>query len=447
MINCTPYIQSIDGKMLAVFGLGISGLASVKALCAAGGKVIAWDDNESAREKAKALGAEIKQLDEQALKDCAALVLAPGVPLYFPEPHPVVKAANAANIEIISDIEIFHRCNQAQDKPNRVIGITGTNGKSTTTALMHHILQALKIPNQMGGNIGTAALALEDFSTLEGGVYILEISSYQMDLCPSFTPDIALLLNITPDHIDRHGDIDKYAAAKGRIFGPPPEKCEKAYAVISTDDMYSWEIHEEVKAQKLRELISLTMDAQSANALSAPAIRGSHNLQNALAVLCICRILGIDDQDFMNALQSFPGLNHRQYRVAQIGDVLYINDSKATNAEATSKALSSYKDIYWIVGGRAKDGGLEGLDAFKERIKHAFVIGEAEDDFAQWFEAHDIAYSRSSTLERAVKGAHEMAQSSGQSGVVLLSPACASWDQFKNFEERGNAFAELVKAL
>ncbi len=462
MIDCSPFIKTCDNKPIAVFGLGVSGLASVESLIKSGGTVIAWDDKEDSRNKAAALGARIQEIDELTLASCACLVLAPGVPLTHPKPHDVVNAAHAADCEILCDIEILHRVNQALETPRKTIGITGTNGKSTTTALMHHVLNELKIPNVMGGNIGVPVLSMNLDGKSQGDasrvgvaaasiaahnneIIILEISSYQIDLCPTFTPDIAILLNISPDHIDRHGSIDGYAAAKARLF--KGTKNGGGHAIISTDDMYSWEIGQNVKDEGARQVFDLNMDKTSASSLAAPAIRGQHNLQNALACLCATRILGIKDEDFMAAIQTFPGLNHRQFTVRRIDDVLYVNDSKATNAEATAKALSAYGGIYWILGGQAKDGGLTGLEQYASRIRHAFLIGEAAPEFAQWMDEQGIAYTISKTLEAAVPAAHKAAHENGESGIVLLSPACASWDQFKNFEHRGDVFAALINKL
>ncbi len=411
MIDCTAFVKRLDGKPVAIFGLGISGLATTKALIAAGAKVIAWDDNAENRKKAAALGGTAHPLGIDTLKPCACLILAPGVPLHFPMPHDVVKAAREAGTEIICDIEILHRLNHGR----KTIGITGTNGKSTTTVLIEHILSACGFPNAMGGNIGRAALDLD--MPPENGAIILEISSYQMDLCPTFTPDIAVLLNITPDHLDRHGSMEKYEAAKRRIF-------TNASSQIKIDLP---RIDERVRA--------------CAN------MKGDHNLQNATAALMVCEALGLPEAAILDAIKTFPGLNHRQFSVRKIGAISYVNDSKATNAEATAKALSADENIYWILGGQAKEGGLKGLEPYMPRINHAFLIGEAASDFASWLTGNNVPHTHCKTLENATATAHNMAQSAAMPATILLSPACASWDQFKSFEDRGDTFAALVKGL
>ena len=444
MIDCTPFVETLGGKAVAVFGLGVSGLATVEALIAAEAKVIVWDDREEAREKALALGAQAHELTTETLKDCACLVLAPGVPLHFPEPHPVVIAAREADVEILCDIEILHRVNHSRNIPRKTIGITGTNGKSTTTALIHHILNECNFENEMGGNIGVPAMSMD--MPDRGGVLVLEMSSYQIDLCPKFTPEIAVLLNITPDHLDRHGSMEGYVAAKARMFEGG------GHAIISAEDMHSWQINEQVKDAAQREIIPLKVGDDCGETFNAPALKGKHNIQNIKAAWFVCKLLGIEKEAFLKALQSFPGLNHRQYHVRKIGKVTFINDSKATNAEAAAKALGAYDNIYWIVGGQAKDGGLKGLEPYKERIKHAFLIGQSQVEFEDWMRENEIAYSLSGTLEAAVKDANALSAEDQVRGgeaeaVVLLSPACASWDQFKNFEDRGNQFSDLVAEL
>ena len=265
----------------------------------------------------------------------------------------------------------------------------------------------------MGGNIGRAALDMD--MPEDGGVFVLEISSYQMDLCPTFKPDIALLLNITPDHLDRHGSMEEYEAAKRRIFRAGDQT--------------------QIDKPEIDERVRICEN-----------MKGDHNLQNATAALRACEALGLNEVDILAAIKSFPGLNHRQYLVRDINGIQYVNDSKATNAEATSKALSAYEDIYWIVGGQAKEGGLNGLEEYRPRIKHAFLIGEAADQFSSWMSENKVEYSVNRVLDDAVSEAHNKAQGAGR-GVVLLSPACASWDQFKSFEDRGDQFAKIVEAL
>ncbi len=409
MIDCKPYVETLQGKPVAVFGLGVSGLASVRALSEAGAHVIAWDDNQERRDQAREAGAEILRLDEITMQGCAALVLSPGVPLHHPAPHDVVKSANMVNVEILCDIEILSRLNHGR----KTIGITGTNGKSTTTALIHHVLNECNVSSAMGGNIGRAALDMD--MPAQGGAFVLEISSYQMDLCPRFKPDIAVLLNITPDHLDRHGSMKEYEAAKRRIFGGAGQ-------------------------------MQIDLPAIDARVRVCENMKGDHNLQNASAALLACEALGLSEVDILAAIKTFPGLNHRQYLVAQIGGVQYVNDSKATNAEAAAKALGSYEDIFWIAGGQAKEGGLNGLESLMPRVRHAFLIGEASGEFSTWMDKNNVPHSMNGELKNAFAEAHERAQKAGK-GVVLLSPACASWDQFKSFEDRGDQFAALLKGL
>jgi len=413
-------------KPIAVFGLGISNLSVIKALCTQGRDVIVWDDNETARDKAIALGARAEPLTAQTLAECELLVLAPGVPLHFPEPHDVVKAAREANVEIICDIELRYR----QGWSCETIGITGTNGKSTTTALIGHTLNASGIAAAVGGNIGTPIFDLE--MPDENGVLVLELSSYQLDLCPTFRPDISILLNITPDHLDRHGTMENYAAAKQRMFEG------NGKAIITGDDTHCTTIKNTLE----RPLLELKTELQEQTAL-----RGSHNKQNMSAALAACKEIGLNNDQIIKAFETFPGLPHRQFLTRKIGHVEYINDSKATNAEATSKALASFDNIYWIVGGQSKDGGLSGLEEFLPRIKKTYLIGESSDEFANYLDANNAQYSRCETMDNAVKNAHQDAQNTGESSVLLLSPAAASFDQYKNFEKRGDHFTTLVEAL
>lgn len=428
-------LPSLSDKPIAVFGLARSGLAVVRAL-AAKTRIIAWDDNAASREEAQKLGAELAPLTEENLKDCAFLVLAPGVPLHFPKPHPVVLEARAAGIEIICDIELLHRTGHGR----RTIGITGTNGKSTTTALIQHILKQSGRDSAMGGNIGKAVFDL----AMPGpdGVFVFELSSFQIDLCPGFRPDIGVLLNITPDHLDRHGTMENYAAIKAKIFEG------EGAAIIGSDDDYCRDIIRRVEADGRRKIIPFSVrDDFLKKIMEKAALKGEHNYQNALAAWHACREIGLSEDEVAAGLQSFPGLPHRQFPVRRIDRAEYINDSKATNAESAAKALGSYRHIYWIAGGRAKDGGLSGLESYAGKIRHAFLIGEAAEDFAIWCAKNKIAHTVSFTMDKAVSSAHDMAQKSGEDSTVLLSPACSSYDQYKDFEARGDDFARLVGEL
>lgn len=462
MIDLKDYAATLNQKPVAVFGLGLSGLSAIRALVAAGVRVMAWDDQENRRDDAKKTGADIADLAQVDFSVFAALVLAPGIPLHFPEPHPVVLRAREAGVEIIGDIELLHRSHHGR----KTIGITGTNGKSTTTALTGHVLKRCGLDAVVAGNIGHAALDI-GLPKREQGVIVLELSSYQLDLCTSFAPDIAVHLNLTPDHIDRHGDLNGYIEAKMRIFRG------RGAAIMGIDDGPSLQMMEQVQKTGERKVfpVSTTMRLTGGvfvengilfDAMHGPAIEigslsalltlpGIHNHQNIAAAYVAARLIGLSPESILKAMESYPGLPHRMFMVRHINGVAYINDSKATNADAAGKALACYKNIYWILGGKPKSGGLNGLEPFMDRIAHAYVIGEAADDFSLWLDNHGIAFTRSETLERAVAGAHDLAQKDrgqpGGAGVVLLSPACASFDQFKSFEHRGQVFTDLVLAL
>lgn len=461
MIDISAFARTLNGRPVAVFGLGISNLAAISALRAAEVEVVAWDDNAENRVKAGEAGAILSDLATMDMGQFSCLVLAPGVPLHFPAPHPVAARAREAGIEIICDIEILHR--SMTGRP--VVAITGTNGKSTTTALIGHILNAAGHPASVGGNIGAAALALE--TPPDGGSFVLEISSYQMDLCPTFAPDIAVHLNFSPDHIDRHGDMAGYVAAKKAMFR------DVGKGVIGVDDEWSRKMAEEIAKEGGRHINHISaaqevqrgvyvlngklhdvMDGAPEAAVMDMAVRtlpGQHNHQNAAAAYAACRLMGLTPENIMAGMKTFPGLPHRQFLVRTINGVAYVNDSKATNADATARALACYKGIHWIAGGKPKEGGLNGLEPYMDRISHAYLIGEAAADFGKWLANYQVPFTQSETLDIAVAQAHEAAQGArgapGEVGMVLLSPACASFDQFRNFEERGTMFTALVNAL
>lgn len=449
----------IAGKKYVVLGLGKSGLATAQSLMAGGAKIQAWDDSDATREQA--LVRNIPLVGPKAIvwDNVTALVMSPGIPHNLPAPHPIAAAAKKAGIPLIGDIELLF---QAQPEA-RYIGITGTNGKSTTTALIGHILRQAGIPAQIGGNLGTPVLSFEPLGT--NGVYVLELSSYQLELIADNHIDIAIHLNLTPDHLDRHGDMQGYAAAKARIV---QEKKPQIF-ICGVDDAPSRTIADQAQSKphitvhKISQQDCSTCSVYASGAyiidnftgtktpvldLSAlPRLPGLHNRQNIAAAYTAARALEIPLERIIAGIQSFPGLEHRQQLVATFGNVRYVNDSKATNAEAAAKALVCYDNIYWILGGQAKTGGLQGLEEFMPRIRHAFLIGEASDIFAAWLDGK-APYTRCGTLEAAVKAAVIAAEKGKQPGTtVLLSPACASWDQFRNFEHRGNAFIDLVKNL
>ena len=453
-------IHSRKDQHIAVFGLGASGLAAARALAASGADIEAWDDNSDQRRTASDLGIRLTTPSDMAFGQLDALVLAPGIPLTH-KPHAIVEQARATDRPIIGDIELLvEACPQA-----RFIGITGTNGKSTTTALLGHILVQAGYAPQIGGNLGPPVL---DFEPPEpGGLMVLELSSYQLDLTERAIFDIAILLNLSPDHLDRHGGMDGYIAAKRRIFRERPDDKTVRTAIIGVDDRLSCAVREDLAGVGHWTIISVSgertldsgvyvtngtlFDAIGAAArpvcdISAIAtLPGSHNWQNAAAAYAAARTLGVPPDDIADALATYPGLPHRAELVATISTVRYINDSKATNAEAAARAVASYDAIYWIAGGQAKDDKLDGITPFATNIRHAFLIGDSEDFFAAALEGI-VPFTRSGDLASALSAAHGMAQeAAGEDAVVLLSPACASFDQWKNFEARGDAFRALVQ--
>ena len=446
------------GLPVAVLGLGKSGLAAARALHTSGAEVWAWDDSEDSRAKARAAEVPLVDLNSVNWQEVTSLILSPGIPHSFPEPHPVVAEARKHGVEIIGDIELLARAQRNAS----YLGITGTNGKSTTTALIGHILKLAARRVEIGGNLGTPALTLEPLE--HDGIYVLEMSSYQLELTLSITFDVAVLMNITPDHLDRHGGFDGYVKAKRLIFH---RQTRPRTAIVGVDDATSRAIYEELKAADEQVVIGISGERAVAGGVyvqdgvliddsagkrtpaidlkEVPSLPGSHNGQNAAAAYAACKAVGVDPAVICACLRSFPGLAHRQQIVAVIDSVPYINDSKATNADAAAKALACYDRILWIAGGRAKEGGLAGLEPYYGRIAHAFLVGEAAEDFARVLEG-TVPVSLSGTIAQAVPAARDAATRLPGS-VVLLSPACASFDQFPNFEKRGEAFVAAVKAL
>lgn len=452
MVDLSPIKASFKNKPLAVLGLGRSGLSVFDACKQAGIDCVLWDDGEDMRAAAINRGAVVEDFTGGDFSRFAALCLSPGIPLTHPAPHPAVLAARQAGIEVLGDMELFFRA-----KPDdKTIGITGTNGKSTTTALIGHILKQAGVETAVGGNIGEAVLGLPDLGL--GGVYVLELSSYQLDLMNSCSPDIAVLINISPDHLDRHGGMEGYMAAKERIFRG------KGIGIAAVDDDGSAAIFARQRKEGQRritpvsclrpmtqgvfvsaegELFDGPRDVIDLN--TCPALRGRHNWQNAALAYTACRAAGVDTQAIVRGLQSFTGLEHRQKIVTSLHDVTYINDSKATNDDAAAVALSTFQPIYWIAGGKDKGDGFEKCTRFLSNIRHAFLIGAAEDVMATWLDKHKKPYTRCGTLDKAVEAAHAMAQKEALGhAAVLLSPACASFDQFKSFEQRGDVFTEAV---
>jgi UDP-N-acetylmuramoylalanine--D-glutamate ligase len=447
-----------SGKRYAVLGLGKSGLASAAALKAAGALVTVWDDKEEARAQATAQGFAVADPMEQTFLHMAALIVAPGIPLTHPTPHPAIDKARRSGVPVIGDIALLLKA----EPDATYIGITGTNGKSTTTALIAHILKNAGKKVAVGGNLGTPALTLEPMG--KEGFYVLELSSFQLDLIQPNPPiAIAVLLNITPDHFDRHGDMQGYIAAKKRLFRLSGDQT----VILGTDEPETAALFTELSSKSHLKLIELSVQHEVKNGYlvqdkkilatnqptpvidtaTLPALPGLHNAQNVMAAFAACQAAGLDAKTIVAGIKSFPGLAHRQQLVGTMGGVRFINDSKATNADATSKALVCYDRIYWIVGGKPKVGGLSGLETLMPRVAHAFLIGQAAPAFADWCKGK-VPFTHCKTLDVAVVKAAEMAWRDGGSGaVVLLSPACASFDQFTGFEARGEAFAAAVRVL
>ena len=455
-------VTSFAGKTVAVFGLGGSGLASCHALKAGGAEVIAGDDSAENIARAAQAGFITADLRNVSWSNFAALVLAPGVPLTHPVPHWSVLKAREAAVEVIGDIELFcrERRRHAPDAP--FVAITGTNGKSTTTALIAHLTKVAGYDTQMGGNIGTAILSLEQPGT--GRVHVIEMSSYQIDLTPSLDPSVGILLNVSEDHIDRHGTIAHYAAVKERLVAGVQAG---GTSIVGVDDGFCRDIADRLdRAGKNVVRISVknpvasgiyvehgTIVRASGGAKSEVArlggigsLRGLHNAQNAACAAAAALAMGISQDALQSGLRSFPGLAHRMEQVGRRANVLFVNDSKGTNADATAHALSSFADIFWIAGGKPKAGGITGLAGFFPRIRKAYLIGEAAQEFSGTLGS--VAHEISQTLDVAVAHAARDAEASGLTdAVVLLSPACASFDQYRNFEIRGTKFRELVQAL
>ena len=452
--------ERFAGKKVAVFGLARSGLAVAAALKAGGADVTAWDDSEVARGKASADGIALGDLDRLDFAAFDVVVTSPGVPFTHPQPHWTVAKARAAGIEVIGDTEVFMR--EVEGTGARIVAVTGTNGKSTTTALIGHVAKSAGLSVDVGGNIGKAVFLLDP--PRPDHVYVLELSSFQIDLTPSLKPDVGVLLNLTPDHLDRHGTMENYASVKAKMFS---RQRASDTAVIGVDDGWSSAIAEE--AAKTTSVVRISVERELNNGVFAPdgvlhdrstggagaridlrtvrTLKGSHNWQNACAAFAAGRALKLSPAAIEAGMRSFPGLAHRMEEVGSMGDVVFVNDSKATNADAAAKALAAYDTIYWIAGGIPKSGGIDSLKGFFPRIAKSYLIGQAADDFA-----HTIGGATRvelcGTLDRAVAAAARDAGGEGRpDAVVLLSPACASFDHYPNFEVRGEAFRKLVAAL
>ncbi|QTC90053.1 UDP-N-acetylmuramoyl-L-alanine--D-glutamate ligase [Brevundimonas goettingensis] len=478
-------VPGFENRRVAVFGLGRSGITAARALHAGGAIPILWDDGVSGRMQAEAEGFTVEDLTTADWSRFAALILSPGAPLTHPKPHWTVEKAKAAWVPVMGDIELFARALATTPDAVRpkVVAITGTNGKSTTTALTGWVLKQAGLKVAVGGNIGIGVLALPAPAEVE--VYVIEVSSYQLDLTTSFSPDVAILTNVTPDHLDRHGGMEGYVGAKRRLFQTQtPDKL----ALVGVDDDWGWEVVGDLNSRRLRvstittrtpgerrESVAigdlaaerpdqvpafdegrfiivdatdghLTVDGVFVTELAAArSLPGRHNAQNAAFAYAAARAVGVSNDAAVAGLMSFPGLAHRMETVGQISDqtgqsgtIKFVNDSKATNADAARQALTSYPAVFWIAGGKAKDGGIDDLSDLFGVITKAYLIGEAADAFAKTL--GDVPHVISKTLDVAVAQAAEDAKAAGGDQIVLLSPACASFDQYPDFEARGEAF-------
>jgi len=495
-------VPGFEGRRVAVFGLGRSGITAARALQAGGAVPVLWDDGVSGRMQAEAEGFLVEDLTRADWSGFAALVLSPGAPLTHPKPHWTVERAHEAGVPVIGDVELFARALTALppgDRP-RVVAITGTNGKSTTTALIGWVLKQAGLTVHIGGNIGIGVLALPEPTA--DAVYVIEVSSYQLDLTTSFAPDVAILTNVSPDHLDRHGGMEGYVAAKRRIF---QAQGAEALALVGVDEEWGQKIAAGLQAQGRRVetvvslpsplvgeggsrsetdegLLPVSGDAAVvsvgetphpspsgppsptrgegygaaagvlmaggevlADLSAARSLPGRHNAQNAAFAYATARALGVSHEAAVEGLLSFPGLSHRMEAVGRLGAVRFINDSKATNADAARQALTSYPSVFWIAGGKAKEGGIDSLRDLFPRVAKAYLIGEAADAFAGTL--GDTPHVVAQTMERAVELAAADAAAAGGEQVVLLSPACASFDQFPDFEVRGEAFRAAVLGL
>ena len=461
-------VQGVSGQTIAVLGLGRSGKATAAALQAGGAHVVVWDDGQEARAGAEAEGLEVRDLSrEDTWEGIGALITSPGIPHLYPQPNPVIARALEKGVPVDNDIGLFFRSFATRDWDEfdtmpRVITVTGSNGKSTTTALIHHILQAAGRPTQMGGNIGTGVLSLEPAH--DGEVVVIELSSYQTDLARALTPDVAVFTNLSPDHLDRHGGPGGYFAAKRRLFAEGgPDRCvigidevegrylanqmgqgpgdDRVIRVSSGQklDRFGWAVFAKKgflnEYRKGRQVASLDLRGIG-------GLPGAHNHQNACAAYAACRAVGIAPREIEAAFHSFAGLPHRSQTVRELNGVRYVNDSKATNVDAAQQALHAFTRIRWIVGGLGKDGGIGALQPHLAEVVKAYLIGHSARDFA--LQLGEIPHEVVDTMEAAVARAHAEAVA-GE--TVLLAPAAASFDQYPNFEKRGEHFTQLVNAL
>jgi UDP-N-acetylmuramoylalanine--D-glutamate ligase len=456
-------VTTFAGRKVAVFGLGGSGLIAASALCAGGADVVGWDDGADRIAHAASAGIPVTDLRELDWSKIAALVLAPGVPLTHPAPHWSVGLARAMAVEVIGDIELFCRERRAHAPDAPFVAITGTNGKSTTTALIAHLCAQAGFDTQLGGNIGTAILSLAP--PRAGRVHVIECSSFQIDLAPGIDPSVGILINLTEDHLDRHGTLANYGAVKERLIAGVPRS---GTAIVGVDDNWCQAVADRaersgrrvvrvsvrrplaygiyVEAERIFEATGGTA-RELAQLGNIGSLRGRHNAQNAACAVAAALVLGLDLRAIEAGLRTFPGLAHRMEEVGRKDRVLFINDSKATNADSAAQALACFDDIFWIAGGKPKTGGIASLSGFFPRIRKAYLIGAAAEEFAATLDGK-VDHVAAGTLDRAVEEAARDAAASGlDHPVVLLSPACASFDQFQSFEARGTVFRNLVQKL
>ena len=455
-------VAAFSGKTVAVMGLGKSGLSAAEALAAGGAQVLAWDDSADRRNTAAQSGVTLTDIYQEDWGDVETLVLSPGIPDFFPLPHPIAEKARDNGCEIICDVDLLARSNSEA----QFVGITGSNGKSTTTALIGHMLSHAGLEAAVGGNIGEPVMRLDALGG--NGAYVLELSSYQLERVPRLQLNVAILLNISPDHLDRHGGMSGYVAAKKSIF----ERIVcGGKAIIGMDDQVCRGISLELmvnSALSIQNIIPISANSRApggvfidgtilvddlenrqtpiADLAKIQSLPGRHNWQNSAAAYASARIAGIQEAVIAEALSTFSGLPHRQEIVRVIGNIRFINDSKATNSEATAKALASYENIFWIVGGQFKEKSVDILAGALSTVRHAYLIGDSQDLLAEGLDGK-VPLTRSGDIETAVHQASKAARAYGEPAEVLLSPACASFDQFTSFESRGAVFRDLVETL
>jgi len=462
-------VRGYVGHKVAVLGLGRSGLSAAKALEAGGAEALCWDDSIEARARAEAEGLTLHDLNRQGAWDgIVSLITSPGIPHLYPEPNPIIKAAWDHGVAVDNDIGLFFRSFATPDWDMfdvipRVVAVTGSNGKSTTSALIHHILEDQGKPTQLAGNIGRGVLDIEP--ACDGEVVVLELSSYQIDLARALAPDIAVFLNLTPDHLDRHGGIGGYFAAKRRLF---VEGCPDR-SVIGVDEIEGQYLANQIReaAESGEPVIRISSGRKlqgadwsvfarkgflaewrkgkqmaSIDLRGIASLPGAHNHQNACAAYAVCRTLGLAPRMIEQSFQSYPGLPHRSQVLGVKDGVTYVNDSKATNVDSAAKALAAFKQVRWIAGGLGKDGGITALAPQFDRVSKAYLIGHSAEEFALQLGAVD--YEICGDMATAVEKASTEAVAGD---TVLLAPAAASFDQYPNFEKRGEDFARLVQAV